>query len=257
MRGLLWSIAILLTGPGFASEACDHDANIILGTPKPMPGSDAVHDAVLCNDGYVVGYSAHYKAPLWVAYRLTEESVSPQFERSNDFREDERLLAGSRATLPDFKWSGFDRGHMAPAASMDTTEALERDSYLLSNMTPQDPSFNQGGWRLLEDHVRQLAIDREEIFVYTGAVFEGVNRTIGRGRVGVPSHLFKIVWDPDSEEVFSVLIPNEGFDFDDITDFVVDVNEIESWSGIDFLHELPVDQEREVEKIEFPIWELE
>ena len=90
----------------------------------------------------------------------------------------------------------------------------------------------------------------------TGAIFKGVNRTIGRSQVGVPSHLFKVVWDPEEEEVFSLLIPNEGFDFDDISEFVVTVNKVESMSGIDFLHELPADEERELEKVEFAVWEL-
>ena len=62
--------------------------------------------------------------------------------------------------------------------------------------------------------------DRDEILVYTGAVFEGVNRALGRGRVGVPSHGFKIVWDSELEEIFTWLIPNDDFDFVDIADFV-------------------------------------
>ena len=109
----------------------------------------------------------------------------------------------------------------------------------------------------METRVRELAIDRDEIFVYTGAVFEGANRTLGRGRVGIPSHLFKIVWDPELEEVFAVLIPNESFDFEDIDDFVVDVNDVESWSGIDFLHALPNEQENPLEREEFPVWEVD
>jgi endonuclease G len=109
-----------------------------------MPGSDAVTDAILCNQGYVVGYSGHYKAPLWVAYRLTAASVTPDNGRSNDFREDTRLLASARTTLPDFKHSGFDRWHMAPRAAMDTTPELGSDSFLLSNMAAQSPGFNRG-----------------------------------------------------------------------------------------------------------------
>ena len=222
-----------------------------------MPRSDATHDMILCNEGYVVGYSFHYKAPLWVAYRLTEASVTPDTGRTNDFREDERIPEQHRATLSDFKRTGFDRGHMAPRAAMDSTRDLGSASFLLSNMTPQVPGFNQRGWRDLEIRVREIAVDRDEIFVYTGSVFEGVNRTIGRGQVAVPSHLFKIVWDPEEREVFSVLIPNERFSFDDIADFVVDVNEVESFSGIDFLHALPNAQETPLENEEFDVWEVD
>lgn len=256
MRSSVIVLLVLFSFDAFSATACDEEQHIFLGTPRPMPASDAAHDAILCNEGYVVGYSGHYKAPLWVAYRLTESSVTPDSGRSDDFREDTRLVSTARATLPDFKRSGFDRGHMAPRAALDTTPELGSDTFLLSNMTAQAPGFNQGGWRDLEAHILQLAVERDEIFVMTGAVFEGVNRTIGRGNVGVPSHLFKIVWDPEAEEVFSVLIPNEPFDFDEISDFVVDVDEVESWSGIDFLHALPTDEERTLERGEFAVWDV-
>ncbi len=248
---------ILVAKSAFAAQACDPDLHIFLGEPRPITGNDATHDLIICNEGYVIGYSFHYKAPLWVAYRLTEASVAPNTGRTNDFREDERIPEEHRATLADYRRSGFDRGHMAPRAAMDATQELGSASFLLSNMTPQVAGFNQGGWRDLETRIREIAIDRDEIFVYTGAVFEGVNRTLGRGKIGIPSHLFKIVWDPETEEVFSVLIPNESFDFDDIGDFIVDVNLVESWSGIDFLHALPNSQEGPLESEGFPIWEVD
>ena len=161
-------LLVLMSGAAVAGPACDPNQHIVLGTPRAMPASNAVHDVVLCNQGYVVGYSGHYKAPLWVSYRLTETSVTPDSGRSEDFREDTRLLSTARATLPDFKFSEFDKGHMAPRAAMDTTPELGSDSFLLSNMTAQAPDFNQGGWRDLEAHILQLAIERDEIFGHDG-----------------------------------------------------------------------------------------
>ena len=238
----------------FAGEACDPAVHVFLGEPVPNRGSDSLADLRLCNEGYVVGYSFHYKSPLWVAYRLTKESVAPNSGRTGDFREDARIPDQHRAKLSDYRRSGYDRGHMAPRAALDGTVELSSDTFLLSNMTPQTPGFNQDGWGDLEAHILKLATEREEIFVYTGAVFEGVNKTLGRNRIGIPSHLFKIVWDPETEEVFSVLIPNEAFEFVEISDFVVDVDEIESWGGLNFLHEFPNASSRELESTEFPVW---
>ena len=98
---LLLVVLILVTNAAFAGPACDPTQHVFLGEPRPMPGSDATHDMIICNEGYVVGYSFHYKAPLWVAYRLTEASVTPDTGRTNDFREDERIPEEHRATLPD------------------------------------------------------------------------------------------------------------------------------------------------------------
>ncbi len=126
---ILLLMTLFVCSTAVAGPACDSDQHIFLGVPRPMPNSDATHDMIICNEGYVVGYSNHYKAPLWVAYRLTEASVIPDTGRTNDFREDDRIAQENRATLPDFKRSGFDRGHMAPRAAMDTTRDLGSQSF--------------------------------------------------------------------------------------------------------------------------------
>ena len=46
------------------------------------------------------------------------------------------------AELSDYRNSGYDRGHLAPAADMKNSSISMSESFLFSNISPQDPSFN-------------------------------------------------------------------------------------------------------------------
>ncbi len=206
-------------------------------------------DIFICRTGYAVAYSCRDKAPLWVAYRLDQAAVNPSRDRQA-FKEDVGGIPEPtcRSSLEDYRLSGFDRGHMAPHASMDTTLARTRDSYFLSNITPQKPAFNQQGWKLLEDYVRDVVGDRDEIHVITGALYEGINLTIGRGEVRIPSHFYKILYDSETQEAVAFFMPHEPFDFEaDIDDMVIHIDQIESFTGFGFLHLVTDAVEDEIE----------
>jgi len=98
-----------------------------------IPGPD---DQLLCREGYAVGYDYDKKIPAWVAYRLTPDSVNKKFKRSNKFKEDTEIPTQYRSTLSDYKGSGYDRGHMAASATVDSSYNAMMESFLLSNMTP-------------------------------------------------------------------------------------------------------------------------
>ena len=154
-------------------------------------------DLTQCKDGYAVGYSFFYKAPIWVSYKLTEASVTPDNGRGGDpFAEDEFIPVEARSTLSDYKYSGWDRGHMEPRAAMDSTPELRDESFLMSKMTPQHPQLNQRGWKELEGYVRRLAIEFDEIYVVTGGLFKGVNRTIGKGYISLVMFIKQSTFPP-------------------------------------------------------------
>ncbi len=205
---------------------------------------------ILCKEGYALGYSFDYKAPIWASYRLTEASVTPDNGRGGDpFAEDEMLPVDAMSTLWDYKYSGWDRGHMAPRAAMDSTPALRDESFLMSNMTPQHPRLNQAGWRDLEAYVRDLAIEYDEIYVVTGALFKGINRTIGKG-VHIPSDLYKAIYIPSEQQMLAFVVPNEPFDIDDLEEVQESVNYIENRSGLQLFDEIPNAIENDIERTE-------
>jgi len=125
---------------------------------------------------------------------LNSESIS----RTNLFFEEARLPLADRAQLDDYKGTGYDRGHMAAAWNMGTDES-KAQSFALAKMVSHNPENNQNAWRKIEAHTRKYVMRAEDdVFVFTGPVFESDHPTIGGNQVWVPQHLFKLVYDPST-----------------------------------------------------------
>jgi len=208
-----------------------------------VPGTE---DQLLCREGYAVGYDYDRKVPTWVAYHLTKESVDVKFRRSNRFREDLEIPEKYRSTLSDYKGSGYDRGHMAPAATVDFSEISMQESFLLTNMTPQLPGLNRQGWRYLEAYVREWAADRGDLYVVTGSLFDGEIKTIGNN-VSIPSSFFKVIFDPEKQDGIAFIVPHRNISKAEIPDFIVSIDEVENRTGLDFLALLPDALEDDIE----------
>lgn len=154
----------------------------------------------LCFNGFAVLHSGNTKTPVYVAQRLNRAMLEQGqgIKRSDKFYADARLPSSERAELDDYKGSGWSRGHMAPAGDMGTPEA-KAQSFSLANMVPQDPKQNGGPWSKIEEDTRKYVMRaRGDVYVITGPVFEQSAQTIGAGRVAVPSHVFKLVYDPNT-----------------------------------------------------------
>lgn len=165
----------------------------------------------LCFQGFAVLHSGLSRTPLYAAERLTRRSVAAarRVERADAFHEEEALPEDDRARLSDYVRSGYDRGHLAPAGDMPS-ETAQAESFSLANIVPQNRSANRTLWAAIEESVRRLASERGEIFVVTGPVFEGGTVDAIRGRVLVPSQLFKAVYDPRTGAAGAYLAPNEA-----------------------------------------------
>ena len=90
---------------------------------------------------------------------------SEEYDRTNDFREDQINVSTGTAYLEDYRGSGYDRGHLAPAEDFEWSAEAMSDSFFMSNMSPQDPSFNRGIWKRLENRVRTWALENDGIYV--------------------------------------------------------------------------------------------
>lgn len=151
----------------------------------------------LCFDNFAVLHSGETRTPVYVAERLNRDLLlrAKNVERQDRFFADARLPAAERASLDDYRGSGFARGHMAPAADMPTARAMAQ-SFSLANMVPQDPRQNSGPWAKVEEDTRKYVMRAQgDVHVITGPVFAD-QRAIGPNGVRVPSHLFKLVYDP-------------------------------------------------------------
>ena len=195
-----------------------------------IPGPD---DQLLCREGYAVGYDYDRKIPTWVAYRLTPDSVNKKFKRSNKFKEDTEIPAQYRSRLSDYKGSGYDRGHMAASATVDSSYNAMLESFLLSNMTPQLPGLNRQGWRYLESYIREWTNERGKLYVVTGVLFEGDHGIIGND-VHLPTHFYKVVYDSVSQDAIAFLVPHRNISKSELPECIVSVDEIEQRTGLDF-----------------------
>jgi endonuclease G len=205
---------------------------------------------LLCRKGYLLSHSSDYKTPYWVIEHLThEKAIANTVQRYNKFRADPDLVKGERAELSDYKGSGYDRGHMAPSADMKWDEQAMIECFYLSNMVPQiGKGMNQGIWKDLEEKVRTWAVVREELFVFTGPVYEGgAKETIGKNRVAVPSALYKIVYDPNKGEAIAFLMPNRPLKTSEMPKYIVSVRDIEEITGLDFLSVLDKETQDTIE----------
>jgi endonuclease G len=168
------------------------------GTP-PIAEKHPLQRA-LCYDAFAILHSGESKTPVYVAQKLNQASIADADEkRTNRFFPDARLRSVERASLDDYKGSGFDRGHMAPAADMPTAQAMAQ-SFSLANMVPQAPEHNRGVWaKTVEAATRKYASRAEgDVYVITGPVYVpsiAESPSIGRGQVRIPTYLFKLVYD--------------------------------------------------------------
>jgi endonuclease G len=201
---------------------------------------DNMNDTLLKYTGFTISYNEDNEQPAWVAYILTRAEVqSGNAERSENFRPDKNITTGS-ATLKDYSGSGYDRGHMAPAADMKWSAVAMSESFLLSNMSPQEQGFNRGIWSKLESKVRDWAVINDSLLVITGPVLKGIKKYIGENRVGVPLYYFKVIADisAPSYKVIAFLLENKS-STGDIMNYAVSIDSVESVTGYDFFPDMP------------------
>jgi endonuclease G, mitochondrial len=185
---------------------------------------------------YALSYVEKFELPEWVAYELTEARLKSEWvDRTNNFRPDPMVQSGS-ATPDDYRRTNFDRGHLVPAADMAfSTEAMS-ETFFLSNIAPQDPGFNKGVWRELEELTRDWARRFKHLYVVTGPVLtQPVKFWIGENQVAVAPAFYKVLLDlrDPEKKAIAFIIPNET-STERIESFATSVDEVENLTGIDF-----------------------
>ena len=201
----------------------------VVGLPEQ---SDTEGRQLLVRKSYVVLYNSRTLQPDWVIWRLTAEHAQGDVPRSNNFREDEEV-ARPRATLDDYKRSGWDRGHMCPAGDNKWDEEAMDATFLLSNMCPQDASLNSGVWNQIEMDCRRLAERYGELYIVCGPVAgEKPLEQIGERAIPVPRRFFKAVYCP-SEPAWGAgfVCTNDGMNVSS-AQYVCTIEEVEEVTGL-------------------------
>ena len=134
-------------------------------------------EQIIRHKGYTVSYNKDLKIPNWVSYELTRQETKGKEKRGDNFIADP-LVKGAIATNADYARSGYDKGHMAPAADMKWSPDVMKESFYFSNMCPQHPQLNRRGWKNLEEKIRDWAVADSAIIIICGPIIDKPSKTI-------------------------------------------------------------------------------
>lgn len=258
------------TGSDNNSQRLDlskRDVADVVDTPVPDSGTSSAQNVlvdleiprfvesfpsqILKREGYVVSYNKTTKCANWVAWHLTKEHTSGQWSRKGVPYFEDMDAEYPRQTLEDWKINPerYDHGHMCPAADNKWSQKAMEQSFLLTNMCPQNRTLNGGDWQELENKCRDWAYLYNDIYIVCGPLFySGKNKTIGGSKeIWVPDAFYKVILCMnDSPKAIGFIYPNEG-KHHVLSYYSCSVDEVESKSGIDFFYQLEDNLESKIE----------
>ena len=214
-------------------------------------------EEIVCHKSYCLVYSEEHEQAKWVAYILKLGMINGDVKRSNKFKEDPKIKTKS-ANDSDYKGSGYDRGHLAPAADMSFSEQSMQESFYYSNMSPQEPSFNRGMWKKLESEVRSYVEYLDKIYVVTGPILVDGLIEIGANGVDVPKEYYKaaLFYSDTCVEAIAFVMPNKKLNSESVYNYAISIDDLEKKTGMNFFYNLPFLLERRVEKkLNIEFWE--
>ena len=228
-------------------------------TKQSQPDTDAplmeipVMDAkkqgqVLYRTGYTLAYDQKTRTPQWVAWELTKKETNGKEERTNKFQPDPDAK-GPKVVTYDYSNSGYDRGHMAPAADMKWSKKAMEESFYMTNICPQNHNLNTSDWGELENKSRQWARRYEKVHIVCGPIYTGKRKEyIGDNRVRVPDAFFKVILINHAKKqvALAFLFDNESGERP-LTEYLTSVDKVEKLTGMDFFSALPDDLENRLE----------
>lgn len=223
-----------------------------------LPKHDT-EDLILRKSAFSLKYNEKIKQPDWVAYELTlNEVYGNETKRTNNFKIDREITTGT-ATNDDYKYSGYDKGHLAPAGDMKFSKQAMEESFLFTNICPQVPAFNRGIWASLESMVRYWAVVNEAVMVVCGPIFYSDEYiTIGLNKIGIPDAFYKIILDyrEPEKKAIAFIIPNRKKE-EEMAFYVCSVDDAELITGQDFFPFLsPYDEKLLESSYDLELWPM-
>jgi endonuclease G len=228
------------------------DSVVWICMPRPL---DGISEQIIRKSSYIVSYNKDTKIPNWVAWHLTAEHTDGPYMRMSNYYEEESV-SSPRATIDDYRGSGWSRGHMCPAGDNKWNETAMYESFSLVNVCPQNANLNSGLWNSLESDCRRWARRYGDIYIVCGPVF--LNReheTIGVNDVFVPEAFFKVVLCLNGiPKGLGVIVRNtDGNRKRDL--YYNSIDQVERITGIDFFPTLPDELKDSIESnVDMNLW---
>ncbi|WP_103667148.1 DNA/RNA non-specific endonuclease [Pseudanabaena sp. BC1403] len=238
--------------------------NLKAGNPsKAKPDVANADNYLMLKPEYVLSYSKSRNIANWASWQLNKSWMG-EAKRQNNFRPDPALPKGwYRVVTTNYGGSGFDRGHLVNSEDRGQSVEVNSSTFLMTNIVPQAPDNNQGGWEKLESYSRKLANQGKELYIIAGGFGtggEGSNGVVSqlKGKVSVPETMWKVILvldDPTkglagvtaSTRTIAVLMPNKQGRNNKWQDFCVSVDDVEKLTGYDFFSNVPPDIQEQIE----------
>ena len=254
---LAFAVAVFMAVVYFADEINGVVVNVQEALPVQFDltnvGMPVLHSGaasqVVVYSGHTLSYNSTTRLPNWVAYELTSDEVKGKEKRTDKFVPDP-MVNGTQASNADYRRSGWDKGHLAPAADMKWSRQAVEESFYMSNISPQDKKLNRGVWKSIETLTRDNAMRYGKVLVVTGPVFnaEKERRTIGKNEVVIPDAFYKVLLVEDKGlRGVGFYCENVEGNVNQVGLYARSIDEIEGITGIDFFYTLPDDIEEKVE----------
>ena len=211
---------------------------------------------VVCQySGFTSYFNPDTHIPNCVAYEIIESETTGDEPRKKSFEADHTIDGCAESS--DYRNSGYDRGHMAPAADMKWSKEAMEESFLMTNICPQVKSLNSGIWHRLEQRVREWAARDSSIIVVCGPIFTPGKpvEQIGEIGVAVPHRFFKALYAPGRNIGIAFIFDNDKVK-GELRKYAVTIDSVERETGLDLFYNLPDDIENEVEnQCNYKLWE--
>ncbi len=217
---------------------------------------------VIVYSGHTLSYNSTTRLPNWVAYELTAREAQGENPRKDKFARDPQVR-GPQGDKEDYRNSGWDRGHMAPAGDMKwSTQAMD-ETYYFTNICPQNHELNAGDWKELEEQCRKWAVKYGSLHIVCGPIItENTHGRLGANKIVIPDKFYKVILIPKGGEYHGV-----GFIFHNppkrkskisskppvqrpLQSYAVTIDEVEAATGIDFFPSLPDELQLRIESNE-------
>jgi len=193
---------------------------------------------IITHNNFTLSYLYECKQSEWVIYKLTDQMLihNNSYKRPTYFKRD-TLIAHQEVSHNDYTNSGYDRGHLVPAFDMKFSCTAYKETFMMSNVTPQKHAFNAGIWYDLENKIRDWANEKGELYIITGPALLDTNKTFGKNNVCIPSYFYKIILDVSDTNVIAFLFEHEN-NTQNINDCIVSIDSLETITNINFFYKL-------------------
>ena len=216
MKRFLYSIAIVLLSLLFVSS------------------SQNKNEVVLKHTNYTSTFSISKKYPVMVEWWVTKAMVScpTPLKRKDNFKPDP-LLPQHTDIAKDYVGSGYDKGHVMPAAdNLCQTQKIQDESFYFSNMMPQPHYSNAGPWKKIEIMTRELSLRYDSVRVWAGGI--GSVKTFGENKVSVPSKTWKVIYIKKTKTFIAYIFPNSNEKITDVELLRVKKEDVEKLTDLKF-----------------------